>query len=114
MPECAAGLPVKCDPMPAHVIQGRVADASGKPLPEARVYFTAGPEPFPEIAAVTDARGIFRLTARSAGTYELGCAADGYVQQRVKVDTAERSALEVDVVLRKSRGAGTGSEARGA
>ncbi|MGW5737704.1 carboxypeptidase-like regulatory domain-containing protein, partial [Streptomyces sp. NPDC055261] len=58
---------------PAVEITGTVRDASGAPVPGAHVLFTQGPQPLPDIAAVTDAEGRFSLIAPTAGQYTLTC-----------------------------------------
>ncbi len=62
---------------PSAVISGVVLDSEGNPLADARVYFVEGPGPVPDIAALTDAQGRFRLSAPGSGLYLLAVAADG-------------------------------------
>jgi hypothetical protein len=57
-------------------ITGVVRDASGAPVPGAHVLFTAGPQPLPDIAALTDGEGKFSLGAPAEGEYTLLCRAD--------------------------------------
>ncbi|MEI5098211.1 carboxypeptidase-like regulatory domain-containing protein [Streptomyces sp. PmtG] len=61
---------------PAVEISGVVRGASGAPVAGAHVLFTAGPQPLPDIAAVTDAEGHFSLGAPAPGRYTLTCRAD--------------------------------------
>lgn len=60
------------------VISGVVRGPDGKPVSNARVYFTDGPVPFPEIAALTDEGGKFSLTAPAPGEYVVSSAADDF------------------------------------
>ncbi|WP_409061283.1 carboxypeptidase-like regulatory domain-containing protein [Streptomyces sp. SYP-A7185] len=95
---------------PAVEITGTVRDASGAPVPGAHVLFTQGPQPLPDIAAVTDAEGRFSLIAPTAGQYTLTCRADplagppGTAETTVRVDRPAEAAaserLRVDLTLR--------------
>lgn len=67
------------------VVSGRVADASGKPVAQARIYFTDGPAPLPDLALLTDMSGHFSLSVPKPGTYKIGCAADGFANATVTV-----------------------------
>ncbi|GAA2587630.1 carboxypeptidase-like regulatory domain-containing protein [Actinomadura fulvescens] len=58
------------------LIKGVVRDRAGRPVPEARVFFTAGPGSFPDMAAVTDEHGAFILTAPSSGDYTVQSQTD--------------------------------------
>ena len=73
------------------VISGVVRSPDGKPLANARVYFTAGPVPLPEIAALTDDSGAFSLTAPQPGEYVVESVADefGAKSSKVKVKGGE-------------------------
>jgi hypothetical protein len=80
-------------------ISGVVHDAQGNPIPDARVYFMAGPEPLPEIAALTDVAGRFVLTAPRDGDYTLGIAADGFSNTSVDVSVSAGQAPHLDITL---------------
>ncbi|WP_394437026.1 carboxypeptidase-like regulatory domain-containing protein [Streptomyces sp. SGAir0957] len=90
-------------------ITGVVRDASGAPVAGARVLFTDGPGPLPDIAALTDAGGRFSLGAPSPGTYTLMCRADpvlgasGTAEATVSVRPGDRAApagpVRVDLTL---------------
>ncbi|MEU1010247.1 carboxypeptidase regulatory-like domain-containing protein [Streptomyces sp. NPDC005890] len=57
-----------------HLITGVVEDTTtGRPVPEASVYLTAGPEPRPDIAALSRADGSFTLSVRGEGVYAVQC-----------------------------------------
>jgi protocatechuate 3,4-dioxygenase beta subunit len=79
------------------VISGVVLSPDGKPVSNARVYFTAGPVPLPEIAAVTDNSGAFTLTAPAPGEYVIESAADefGARSSKVKVKGGEQVRLDL-------------------
>jgi hypothetical protein len=55
----------------AGVVRGAVHDAAGNPVAGASVFFTSGPTPLPDIAALTDSEGRFALSAPAPGTYQL-------------------------------------------
>ncbi|MEV0122243.1 carboxypeptidase-like regulatory domain-containing protein [Streptomyces sp. NPDC050703] len=90
-------------------ITGVVRDASGTPVAGARVLFTDGPRPLPDIAALTDAEGRFSLGAPSPGSYTLVCRADplmgpsGTAEATVHVEPGARAAaggrVRVDLTL---------------
>ena len=85
---------------PPAVIFGRVLDSGGKPLANARVYFTQGPVPLPEIATLTDDSGAFSLTAPAPGKYVLEGAADGYANSSATVNIAKGHEAHVDIKLK--------------
>ena len=68
----------------ASVISGVVRGPDGKPIPNARVYFTSGPVPLPEIAAMTDKSGEFSLTAPAPGEYVIEAVTDKFGAQSSK------------------------------
>jgi len=70
------------------VIIGVVRDPQGRPVAQARVYFTDGPVPLPEIAALTDSAGAFSLTAPAPGTYRIECQVDGFAPAAITVSVA--------------------------
>ena len=55
--------------MPANrtVVVGTVRDPIDEPVPQGRVYIASGPEPVPDIAALTNVEGQFALTLPSCG-----------------------------------------------
>jgi hypothetical protein len=85
------------------VISGVVLDHDGTAMPEARVSFAAGPDPLPDIAALTDSHGRFQLSAPGSGRYTLAVTADGsdgLIRQTidVKVD-GNRVRRTMDVLI---------------
>ena len=81
-------------PGPA-LVSGIVLDPVGNGVAGARVSFAAGPVPLPDIAALTDARGAFTLSAPVPGEYIVQCVADGYRPRSVRVSV--RAGEHVDV-----------------
>ena len=84
----------------ASVISGVVRGPDGQPLPNARVYFTKGPVPLPEIAAITNESGEFTLTAPAPGDYVIEGVADEFKPQSSKVKVKGNATLRVDLPLR--------------
>lgn len=84
-------------PRSPSVISGIVRGPDGKPVSNARVYFTAGPVPLPEIAAITDSSGEFSLTAPAPGEYVIESAADkfGSRSSKIKVKGGEQVRLNL-------------------
>ncbi|MCM3872920.1 MAG: carboxypeptidase-like regulatory domain-containing protein [Pyrinomonadaceae bacterium] len=79
------------------VISGIVRSPDGKPVANARVYFTAGPDPLPDIAAITGKDGTFSLTAPTPGEYVIESTADefGARSSKVKVKGGEQVRLDL-------------------
>jgi hypothetical protein len=82
------------------VIRGVVRDAAGVPVANVRVLFADGPAPVPDVAALTDAAGMFALSAPAAGTYVLECHAEGFAPARVSVAVPAPGGEELSVTLR--------------
>ncbi|MFD1212986.1 carboxypeptidase-like regulatory domain-containing protein [Arthrobacter sp. GCM10027362] len=82
---------------PPYVISGTVHDAEQDPVAGARVYFTGGPTPMPDIAAVTDQAGRFSLSVPAPGTYTIECSADGYAPaaRSIEVTGSQEVTLEL-------------------
>lgn len=90
-------------------ITGVVRDTSGAPVTGAHVLFSDGPQPLPDIAALTDAEGRFSLGAPAAGEYTLLCRADplmgppGTAEATVRVEPSAGAAtpgrLRVELTL---------------
>ena len=88
-------------PRAGGLISGEVRDPAGKPVAGARVYFTGGPGSFPDMAALTDARGKFSLSAPSDGEYRVACAADGFAALERSAKVGGGQAASVAFVLAK-------------
>ena len=82
------------------VISGVVRDAHGNPIAQARVYFTNGPVPLPDIAALTNKDGAFSLTAPAAGSYTIACAAEGFAPTAVTVAVTDGQETHLEIQLR--------------
>lgn len=85
---------------PPTVISGRVRAPTGQPVAQARVYFVQGPDPLPDVAALTGADGGFALAAPVAGSYELGCSAEGFAGATIAVHVAAGPLAPVEIRLR--------------
>jgi hypothetical protein len=83
----------------AYVIRGTVRDPSGAPVPGARVYFVGGPDPFPDVAAVTSEQGGFALSAPSGGRYRIESVADGFAPEVTAVDLPRAAETGVEIRL---------------
>jgi hypothetical protein len=83
------------------VISGVVHDAQGRPVEQARVYFTGGPVPLPEIAALTGSDGSFALTAPAPGTYQIQVATDTSATARAEVIVTEGEEARVKIKLKR-------------
>jgi uncharacterized GH25 family protein len=83
----------------AGLISGVVVDQSGNPVADARVYFTAGPAPFQDTAALTNDGGEFALAAPADGLYRVEASARGYAGAASAEVTASRG-REVRLELR--------------
>jgi hypothetical protein len=86
------------DPMP-HLIRGVVLDPTGSPISAARAYFVGGPEPFPDVAALTTQGGEFTLSAPSPGPYRIECAAEGFSSSTTDIDIGEENEIRLEVRL---------------
>lgn len=87
------------EPQPS-LISGVVRDDEGRPVAEARVYFTDGPVPLQDIAALTNKDGEFSLAAPAPGTYRIEAHADGYniTPSVVNVASGEEKQIEVKLI----------------
>jgi hypothetical protein len=84
-------------PRRSNTITGVVRDSRGRPVSQARVYFTAGPVPLPDIAALTNDQGEFSLSAPADGNYEVECAADGFslASTKVMIKSSQETTLQI-------------------
>jgi hypothetical protein len=83
------------------MISGTVCDPKGQPVAEARVYFIEAPVSLPDVAALTDDSGKFSLTAPAAGTYRIGCSADGFAPITITVKVTNNQDVQVEIKLKK-------------
>lgn len=71
------------------LISGTVVDRDGRPIADARVAFSGGPVPMPDLAMLTDDRGQFTVAVPVHGTYELTFTADPHPPQTTTVVVQE-------------------------
>ena len=82
------------------VIRGVVLRGSnGEPIAEARVFFASTPTATPDIAALTNDRGEFALSAPVPGEYAIEVAAEGFAPEGVVVEVAEDADAEAEIRL---------------
>ena len=84
------------------LIYGNVKDEKGNPIAEARVSFVGGPVPLTDIAALTDNKGKFVITAPTPGEYTIEVVSEGFSPCRVKISTGDSSESRIEIRL--SRG----------
>jgi Carboxypeptidase regulatory-like domain len=82
-------------PLNPGIIAGVVSDRDGRAVPAARISFLAGPAALPDIAALTDSRGAFTLSAPVPGNYTIQCVADGHAPQSINVSIGSGQRVEV-------------------
>ena len=83
------------------VISGSVYSASRHAVSGARVYFTSGPVALPDITILSDAQGKFSLSVPVAGTYQIGCTADGFSPKTSKVEVKSGQSTQIEIILEK-------------
>lgn len=83
------------------IITGKVQTVDGQSVVEARVYFISSPVALPDIAALTDTSGEFSLSVPVAGTYQIGCTADGLVSTTVSVSVKAGQNTNIEIRLEK-------------
>jgi Carboxypeptidase regulatory-like domain len=99
--EASFGMPPPSTSMQLHsVISGIVRGPDGQPVPQARVYFTRGPVPLPDIAALTDSAGKFSLSVPSVGTYTIECTAEGFAPTTEMVTVTDSEEIQLEIQLR--------------
>jgi hypothetical protein len=82
---------------PPYVISGTVHDTERQPVTRARVYFTEGPTPLPDTAALTDDAGRFSLSVPAPGTYTVECTADGYAAAAKTLEVTGSQEIELEL-----------------
>lgn len=85
------------------IISGKVHDERGKPIADARIYFSAGPVPFPEIVSLTNEDGSFLLTAPLPGRYVVECVTEKFAPHSSVVTVAQSQTVYVDIELKSKR-----------
>lgn len=87
------------------LIEGKVHQADGRPVVEARVFIAFGPVPIPDIAQLTDDDGRFTLAAPTPGSYQIGCHADGLEPTQVTAEVhQDADRVQVDIQMTPETG----------
>ncbi len=81
------------------LVRARIQDPSGLPIANARVFIESGPEPFPDIAALSDDHGEVLMSVPSAGRYGFVCAAEGFGTAHAVVEVANQAQPTVVIEL---------------
>lgn len=79
------------------LVRGVVRSAHGAALESAAVAFVSAPTEVPDIAALTDDRGVFALTAPIGGRYRLGVRADDHRYREVDVVVVDDVEVEIEL-----------------
>jgi len=82
------------------VISGVVRNADDQPVGDARVYFTEAPMPLPDIAALTNDKGEYSLSAPASGKYKITCTAGDYAPLTHKVNIKQGTSAKVNFELK--------------
>jgi protocatechuate 3,4-dioxygenase beta subunit len=81
-------------------VTGVVQDESGVPLPGATVYIVSGTGSWPDIAALTNDRGEYKLSGMNPGSYVVEVHHDDFVSASASVGVSEEPS-RVDITLRR-------------
>ena len=76
----------------ARIVAGTVLDATGRPVAQARVYFSAAPGSVPDIAALSGRDGRFQLNAPRPGSYQVSASSDEHGSASVLVEVGSKDA----------------------
>lgn len=87
-------------PGSARIVAGTVLDATGRPVAQARVYFSAAPGSVPDIAALSGPDGRFQLNAPRPGSYQVSASSDEHGSASVVVKIGPKNA---EVVVKLGR-----------
>jgi len=87
-------------PGSARIVAGTVLDAAGRPVAQARVYFSAAPGSVPDIAALSGPDGRFQLNAPRPGSYQVSASSDALGSSSVVVEVGSKDA---EVVVKLGR-----------
>lgn len=84
-------------------IEGTVVDEQRRPLAEVVVVITAttARDSYPEIAPITNEKGVFSFSELPAGQYTLRAAREGFREQTKTVTVEDGKVARVEFVLRK-------------
>ena len=77
-----------------------IQDAGGRLITDARVSIEAGPEPTPDIAALTNEQGEVLMSVPKSGKYSFVCVANSFLISRtvVVVNNSEQSSVTMTLV----------------
>ena len=78
------------------VLQGRVSNAEGKPVEYANVGVTNAKTPY---GAVSDARGFYRLSVKSADSISLRITCTGYQPQELRLKLMPKETRSLNITL---------------
>ena len=76
-----------------------ITDPSGQPVVDARVMIEAGPGLYPDVAALSDAKGALTVSLPAPGRYRLLCAGEGFTSAHVDVEIGEQPSVVLAVTL---------------
>src|SRR5215469_5076659 len=79
-------------------IAGRITSPDGEPIANASVMVASGPS-HPDLAAITDKKGAFRLDDLEAGEYLIQVNAEGFAKVCGRVPVRPRHVTRADLVL---------------
>lgn len=83
------------------LIHGKVTDAKGEPVAQARIFIKESAVAVPDIAMLTDNGGAFSLSVPAPGNYTIGCNADGFAPAEETVTAREGQEASMELRLRK-------------
>ena len=81
------------------LLRAKIQDPDGRPIANARLFIESGPEPFPDIAALSNDQGEVFMSLPSAGRYGLVCAIEGFGVSHVIVLVADEASPTVVIEL---------------
>jgi tetratricopeptide (TPR) repeat protein len=89
-------------------IEGRVLDASGKPVARAKVKLNLPERRAGGPTTTTDAKGRWAVAGIAAGSWEIDYEADGYTTLKARLSLPSESARLLPLEVRMSKGADAG------
>ncbi len=79
------------------IINGLVNDENGQPVAGASVYFVSAPVSMPDIAQLTDSKGIFRVSVPAKGRYVIGVKAADWGMKEVTLVVKDETNMHVHI-----------------
>ncbi|MBU1049783.1 carboxypeptidase-like regulatory domain-containing protein [Candidatus Bipolaricaulota bacterium] len=83
------------------LVSGIVRAIQGDPLKDARIFLVEGPQPYPDIAVLSDVLGKFSISVGSPGLYTLSCHADGFKTKMQTFEAAKRQSIHLEIILER-------------